>query len=328
MFILQWHITHACNLRCVHCYQKDYRSHMPASELFAALDRFDEFLREKNLPGQINLTGGEPLAHPSFFTLAQAIKDRGYRLGVLTNGTLIDDECAGRLAALKPVFVQVSLDGTEKIHDAVRGEGSFRQALSGIDALKKHGVKVLVSFTAQKGNYRDFGPLARVCRRHRVDKLWWDRVVTDTPEDTACLALTTEQFRYLVHLSGRLRRFCRLPGGKRFVSTSRALQALDCPKEPQYECSAGKNLLIFLADGGIMPCRRLPFVIGNVKDGKLSETIAKSETMKILAVNRVPHECARCEHVRYCRGGSKCVTYAQTGELLRRDVNCFYCKNS
>lgn len=324
---LQWHITHSCNLRCTHCYQQDYSSHMQDSDLFQTLDAYCSFLKEKNLAGQINLTGGEPLLHPRFFELAAEIRRRGLRLGVLTNGTLIDPETACRLAELKPVFVQVSLDGTEKQHDAIRGRGAFREALRGIDCLKAAGIKVLVSFTVQKANRNCFGRLACICRHHKVDKLWFDRVVTDSPESTEKLALTTRQFSHFVIWANIYHRLYHRKDGTSLVSVSRSLQAINCKKDGCYRCSAGDNLLIILANGDMMPCRRLPFVIGNVKDAPIAETLRKSPVMNELRRITVPKGCAGCQRLSECRGGARCVTYAQTGELHRRDINCFYRQN-
>ena len=320
LFFLQWHITHACNLRCAHCYQAEYRSHMPREELLQALDQFDEMLAGQDVQAQINLTGGEPLLHPDFFPLAEEIRRRGHRLGVLTNGTLIDRDTAARLASLSPVFVQVSLDGTEPVHDSIRGEGSFGRALSGIDALKRNRVKVLVSFTAQRTNTGELPALARVCRKHRVDKLWWDRVVSDDP----ALNVTTEQFRALVEETNILRRKYRRPGGGSFVSNGRALQFGDIHRDEVYRCTAGQRLLILLADGSVMPCRRLPFVIGNIRDASMKEIIQGSELMAELRRPRIPEGCECCPKLSHCGGGAKCVTFAQTGELYCRDVNCFY----
>ena len=62
--VLQWHITHRCNLRCSHCYQSDYGAQMGREALFAALDQYERYVRARALHAQINLTGGEPLRHP------------------------------------------------------------------------------------------------------------------------------------------------------------------------------------------------------------------------------------------------------------------------
>jgi radical SAM protein with 4Fe4S-binding SPASM domain len=320
LYYLQWHITHACNLRCAHCYQREYKSHMPREKLFQALDQFGELIAGQEVQGQINLTGGEPLLHPDFFPLAEEIRRRGYRLGILTNGTLVDRDMAVRLASLSPVFVQVSLDGTEAVHDSIRGEGSFERAVSGIDALKRSKVKVLVSFTAQKSNAGELAALARFCGRHRVDKLWWDRVVSEDP----ALYVTTGQFRALVETTNALRKKKWFPGSRRFVSNGRALQFGDAGTDDVYRCSAGQRLLVLLADGSLMPCRRLPFVIGNIREASMKEITEHSELMAELRRPRIPKGCERCPKLPRCGGGSKCVTFARTGELYCRDVNCFY----
>ncbi len=318
--ILQWHITHGCNLRCAHCYQEDYYQEMSPERLNEGLEKYLRFLNEKGMTGQINLTGGEPLMHPEFWNISRRIREEGLRLGILTNGTLIDRECARKMASLSPVFVQVSLDGSRMHHDEIRGEGAFDKALTGIDNLKKCRIKVLVSFTAQKNNYRDIPDLARVCRRHRVDKLWWDRVVSS---DTKNLALTTDEFREACVLAARERRRYRRLNDTSMVNCGRALQFLATGRPCRYHCGAGGDLLIFLADGSMMPCRRLPFVIGNFMDGELEEIIKSSAVMKDLAITRMPEGCRFCRHFSTCRGGAKCVTYAQAGRYDIRDVNCW-----
>ena len=319
-FYLQWHITHACNLRCAHCYQADYESHMPREELFRAVDSFADLVRDRDVQPQVNLTGGEPLLHPDFFDLCAEIRRRDWRLGVLTNGTLIDGDTARRLAGLRPVFVQVSLDGTRRIHDAIRGACSFDRALAGIDRLKGQGIRVLVSFTAQRSNCRCFSGLVSVCREHGVDKLWWDRVVTGDEG----LAVTTAQFRRLVKTANRLREAETKERGVPMVSNGRALQFGEDSCAELYRCSAGENLLVLLADGSLMPCRRLPFVIGNLRDGSMCSLTQGSPLMAELRAARVPEGCRGCRLLARCGGGARCVTYAQTGRLDLRDVNCFY----
>ncbi len=314
--VLQWHITHACNLRCVHCYQEDYSSHMPRDMMERVLEKFGRYTELLKLQGQINLTGGEPLLHPDLFPIAEKIKRNGHKLAVLTNGTLIGEDTARRLAALRPLFVQVSLDGPERIHDAIRGRGAFEKAVRGIDRLKEQGVKVLVSFTAQKGNYRSLAALASVCRDHGVDKLWWDRVVTSGEEEKRTLALTTREFMSVVSAGNRLRK----EGYP--VDNSRALQFIGDESCGGYRCSAGRDLLIVLADGSLMPCRRLPFITGHIDDGEIAPVLAANETMRKLRLARVPESCTSCPDVLRCFGGAKCVTYAQTGRWDVPDVNC------
>ena len=46
-----------------------------------------------------------------------------------------------------------------------------------------------------------------------------------------------------------------------------------------------------------------------------------SDTTKA-AVESHLEGCESCRHLIACRGGARCVTYAQTGRLDVRDVNC------
>lgn len=321
-YVLQWHITHLCNLRCKHCYQEEYNNHMPKEDFYNYLDKFCDYIKEKNVLPQINLTGGEPLLHPNFFEFAKEIRKRNIKLGILTNGTMIDIETAKRISDLKPIMVQISLDGIKETHDEIRGNGNFEKALIGIDNLKKFGVKVLVSFTAQKCNYKDFSELVKICKRHKVDKIWWDRIVTYSKEDTETKALSTEEFKELVEVTNKLRKHYNTFYKSFNVANDRGLQFIgsnDCG----YVCGAGGNLIIFLADGSVMPCRRIPFIIGNIKDDNLENIIKSSSLMKELKEFYAPIECYTCKNIIKCKGGSRCVTYAQTGDLYRKDVNCF-----
>ncbi|MBQ5995018.1 MAG: radical SAM protein [Clostridia bacterium] len=323
-FVLQWHITHKCNLHCAHCYQQEYSSHAGLPELIEVLDKYERFLFLHGFKPHIFLTGGEPFSSENLFPLLEEIKKRGMPFTLLTNGTLIDIHKANRLAFLQPECVQVSLDGTREIHDGIRGQGSFDMALRGIDSLVSQGVKVIVSFTVQKTNQDCFSELADICRRHGVFKIWWDRVVTDTPESTESLALSTEEFHRFLKRAAKLHdKFVKRNKGF-YVSCERSLQFTECKRPTQcYTCHAGKDMVTVLADGSVMPCRRLPFVVGNIFTDELEDILSSSDTVKELRNAPIPEECLGCEHSEICRGGAKCVTYGQTGRLFAKDVNCF-----
>ena len=67
--VLQWHITHKCNLRCSHCYQNEYCNDLDIDQLNDILDQYLIFLKKKNFIGHINITGGEPFLHEDIFQL-------------------------------------------------------------------------------------------------------------------------------------------------------------------------------------------------------------------------------------------------------------------
>jgi MoaA/NifB/PqqE/SkfB family radical SAM enzyme len=179
--LLQWHITDRCNLRCRHCYQNDYREHGPDyRHLLGILDQYEMLLEAlggngKRIPGQINITGGEPFVRKDFLQLLKEIRRRGIPFAILSNGSLLDQATARVLETLAPRFVQLSLEGGEAMHDAIRSKGDYARVVGSLRLLKMAGIRTLVSFTAHRGNFLDFPAVADRCRRIGVDRLWSDR---------------------------------------------------------------------------------------------------------------------------------------------------------
>lgn len=315
VFTLQWHITHRCNLRCAHCYQENYAAFSTREAMSAVLNQFEELLAAYQCRGHINVTGGEPMLHPDFYWLLQELKRRGITFAVLTNGTVLTLRDARRLSALGATYVQISLDGCEEIHDAIRGKGSFQRAVNGIRALKAYDIYTDVSFTAQRENKDELKPLSKICHSLNVDKLWFDRVVIPKEEDVNNLTLTAEEYQQLSKTAASLNRRGR-------VSCARAIQFIPCRRKNIYRCTAGDGLLTLLADGSVMPCRRLPFVAGNVFEQDLLTIYRDHPLLQKLRGLSVPKACRTCQYAQVCHGGAKCIAYAKTGDYTAADPDC------
>ena len=318
-FTLQWHITHRCNLRCKHCYQEDYSAFEDIDKIKPVLSQYSELIKQYNCIGRLNITGGEPLTHPGLYDLLDLARLKGMRTGVLTNGTLLGEWEARRLKACGVDYVQISLDGMEKVHDNIRGKGSFDRAVNGICALKAQGIFTSVSFTVQNNNIGELKKLASFCYILGADKLWFDRVVIPSQEDSENLSVPAENYWKLLKTAARLNKKGR-------VFCGRSLQFIPCRDKLIYHCSAGENLLIVLANGDVMPCRRLPYVIGNVKETDLLTLHQSSPVMKQLRAVGIPEGCRECKYSTLCRGGSKCIAAAKTGRFDIPDPDCMLSK--
>ncbi len=179
-FILQFHISDQCNLRCKHCYQENYNSkQLKYEEIIKILDQYKEFLIEKNIKGHINLTGGEPLSNPNFFEILNYIDNNKeyYSFAILTNGTLITDKIAEKISKYKPQYVQISIDGDKKTHEKIRGKGTLEKAIQGVQNLNKYGVYTSISFTAHKKNYKTFKKVVSIAKKAKANKVWTDRLI-------------------------------------------------------------------------------------------------------------------------------------------------------
>ncbi|MBE6049005.1 MAG: radical SAM protein [Clostridium sp.] len=316
--VLQWHITHKCNLRCLHCYQEDYKSDLNFEEIKKVFLDYLDYIEEHNFRGHINITGGEPFLHPDFFKVISMFEENNITFGILTNGTLLNEEMVKKLKQFKKLsFVQISLDGTRKMHDEIRGKGNFKKALNGIRLLNKYDIQSMVAFTAHKKNIHKLKSVIRLVKREKVKVFWADRLIpTGTYEDV----LNTEEFLKMASLLQKE----SVKAKKKSVTDIRVNRALMFlgGSDTIYHCSAGINLLTILANGDLLPCRRMPIVIGNTLDKSITEMCEESSVIKTLKDNEIPKECKRCYKADKCRGGLKCLSYAVTGKIGVKDINC------
>ena len=111
------------------------------------------------------------------FEILETMGEKGFDLYLLTNGILIDREKAERLSRLAVKGVQVSLEGPEKIHESIRGKGSFAASLRGIDHLLSAGLKVTLNMTLSEINAPYLEEMAGLAASLKVDRLGFSRLV-------------------------------------------------------------------------------------------------------------------------------------------------------
>jgi len=139
-----------CNLKCHHC----FISCSPHNDSFGflSLKQVKSRLEESVQLGvkEYYFTGGEPFLNPDMV----AILVETLRFGpatVLTNGTvlkpewLVDLQSAADSSRFSLEF-RVSIDGfSPETNDPIRGEGTFRRAVIGIEKLVQHGFLPIIT---------------------------------------------------------------------------------------------------------------------------------------------------------------------------------------
>src|SRR3990167_7342379 len=123
--VVIWNLVRRCNLTCKHCYalsaDHDYPNELSNAEVNTVMDDLKRF----HVPVLI-LSGGEPLLRPDIFEIAARAKAMGFYVGLSTNGTLIDEPMADRIAEQAFDYVGISLDGLRELHDKFRRkQGAF-----------------------------------------------------------------------------------------------------------------------------------------------------------------------------------------------------------
>ena len=81
-----------------------------------------------------------------FPELVEYARSLGFKVGLSTNGTLVDEAFA-RMAKKNNINVQISLDGTDReSHEFVRGKGTWDSVISAIRLLNKYCVEGMRTF--------------------------------------------------------------------------------------------------------------------------------------------------------------------------------------
>lgn len=149
------HITNRCNMSCSHCLFASGEgdcAELSRVELFAAIDQ----AREQGCR-VFYFTGGEPLVHPDFKAASERIlNDSEAHLVILTNGRALpryenwlqQQDCTR-------LHFQISLDGMQGNHEALRGCGSFAELKQNLQWLKAIDQSASLSMSINRNNVHE-----------------------------------------------------------------------------------------------------------------------------------------------------------------------------
>ncbi|KMQ52238.1 radical SAM domain protein [Chitinispirillum alkaliphilum] len=323
--VFQWHITDNCNLRCRHCYQRDYNYNGLAFHDFEQiLVQLQMFVKTKGIShAHINLTGGEPFLRTDIVDLIRKVREtKMFSFGILSNGFISSKSVLNQLENYRPDFVQISLEGKRERNDSIRGMGSYKKIIESLKVYRKLSIPTVISFTANSENFMDYPHVVKIARRYRAFKIWTDRYLPNGKSDN--LQMTTKQFKTLCDLINKEKLKDKyFIFSETEILAERALQFLLCGGRP-YSCSAGVSLLAILSNGDLVPCRRLPIKVGNLLSDNLNELYENSEILEdIRDINNLDSNCFDCYYKTSCNGGLKCLAYATSGDYKTKDSNCW-----
>jgi len=249
--------TERCNYQCFGCWAGAY------GRIDMSFETFDRVLTEAKELGIyfIVVSGGEPTLYPKLFEVFKKHNDMAFML--YTNGSIIDDKYAEKLAKVGNVVPCFSVEGFKENTDARRGEGAWDKVMKAMDSLKKAGVPFGYSITETRNN------IDEVLSDEFVDYMigkgakiaWYFQYIPTGKDSDVHLMITPEQ---------RLNSYNRI----HYFRSNKPLFVADFWNDGPYTggCIAGaRRYLHITADGGIEPCAFIHLSQGNVKDMSLRE---------------------------------------------------------
>lgn len=302
-------MTQRCNEYCAHCGSccGDVISEdLPKEVIFSVLEEVKENFDLREL--LLCITGGEPLLRKDFFEIMQYAKDLGFRWGMTSNGTLIDDDVAKKLEQSGMRSVSISIDGLEATHDTFRGvKGAYKKSMQAIQALIPHNYIVQVTTVVTHQNIHELDALFTIFNTMDIDS--W-RVIGIEPMGRALLRkdllLTPEDqktlFRFIMD-----KRIQNLPvtyGCSHYLG-------LDVEREVRdhyFICSAGLYVGSIANNGDILACldieRNKKTIQGNIYKDRFTDVWKDRFDIYRSPLAQRSKICRHCSAKEFCRGGA------------------------
>lgn len=337
--MVAWELIRSCNLACVHCRASSERGPYPGElsteECFRVMDEIATIGKPV-----IILTGGEPLMRADIFDLAQYGTNKGFRMVMATNGTLITEENVRAMKASGIQRISVSLDGPDaETHDVFRRvKGAFEGALQGIEIAKKYDLPFQINTTITRANLHLIEKLLRLAIdlgavAHHIFLL----VPTGRGKELQDQEISALDYEKTLHwfyeqndqVDLQLKATCAphyyrilrqqaKKEGKKITPQAHGLDAMT------RGCLGGISFCFISHVGQVQPCGYLELDCGNVRGKPFPEIWEKSLVFQDLRnFDGYGGKCGPCEFRKVC-GGCRARAYEISGDYMAEEPYCIY----
>lgn len=274
------------------------------------------------------VTGGEPLLRADLLEVLELAKEEGMETGFSTNGLAVSKTNISRIVRAAD-SVQVSVDGTEKTHDALRKTpGAFSGALNALHLLRSNGCRQTCMTTVISPlNIHAREDLYELARGNA--DLW--RVGTVMPVGRASaddtLFLSDGQLRLLLDFIAE-KMHEAFP-----VLIGENLGYLGDPYEKRirsddlFFCGAGIISCCIGVDGRVRGCPELSpeprFLAGDLRTDRFSEIWKRGfDQYRDEGISHTSGECMHCPDLELCRGGCRVMSLKGMNCTKKRVGSC------
>ena len=328
--------NYSCNFACTYCYQEGYN---PVQQVLSTeiIDSFFNYVTMEFAGRRkyVTVFGGEPLLpgdnqRKLIAYFLEKSNDAKLDVAFVTNGyTLLSYLDLLKTANIREI--QVTLDGTEEIHDARRfmkgKQPTFNRIVAGIDACLETGISINLRMVADKENIDNLPALARFA----IDKGWTRSPVfktqigrnyelhycSSTPEKLFDRATLHEKLFDLLQEHPYIAEFY-----KPAFSIARYISENETLPTPLFDsCTACKTEWAFDFTGAIYSCTA---TVGKKGEelGTFYPVVTKNETVISEWQNRdvtTIEECKSCSLSLACGGGCASVAKNNHGNINSPD---------
>ena len=294
---LQWKITNKCNLKCKHCYEGDKNKEEMSAEEIA--DVFKKLIKSNLL--SLTITGGEALLIENLATyVSECLREKIY-VRIFTNGLLLDKfiDQLYRDIDLNYLSIEVSIDGTQEVHDYIRGQGNFNKTIENIKYAVAKGITIITNTVVNKVNKDSIISMMKDLNHIGVNSIQISNLmmVGWAKENSDALYLGKKELKEFYENIAKTIDFdfCYADITSNEVFASNGKEFFKYGKNT-WKCCAGISRLTIDYNGNVLVCPSLEkYIIGNIKQDSLQEiwknSLRNEYVKKLRAMNKNRKVC-------------------------------------
>ncbi len=288
------------------------------------------------------VTGGQPFLRKDLFQVLDYATNRGLNTSIITDGRMLDEPTIQKIIKNK-TKISVSIDGTEKTNDAIRGKGAYAAAISAIERFANEDLlNVLVYTFANRGtitnaNEEDIVHVLEIAKKYGARWVVFHGFVPySTDEASLKVDLTPKQYEWVCNkLFDLTAKYDGKPGINVYIPFyARVAKERGMPDYDNWynhfflgRCFFGKFMSI-AENGDVIPCSYNDiYRVGNVKNKTIKEIWDRMQNSdffnKVKDKRNLKGKCGVCEYREIC-GGCRSAALFYTGDIFGSDPRCAY----
>lgn len=350
---VHFELTKVCNLKCLHCYQRNYVEHTSEKQLsLSEIESLADSMEKLNVIN-VSISGGEPFTFANLDKVINIFEKRGIRVGnIFSNGVMINDKMINMLKRAKsnPRLV-ISLDGcTPKTHGIIRGiqpserKRIFKKIINNINKLSQAGFLLTVNTTVYKENISTLEDIYKLLKKMKV-YVWRLAIpkfagafISNT--ETVGINLDSKELKkaYLKLIETYLndiaieKKHIVIPMDLRISNvfkTEMLVEPIVKYSLNDAACQYRKDSISVQFNGDIMSCGMLTdFIFGNIRKKSLEKIwySKKTQHIKNIKIGDI-EECKTCKYHGICGGGCRVNSWYEFKTILNKDSDTCKCFN-
>lgn len=323
--------TNACNLGCPHCYTGGgsiLSNELNLNEMKSVIDQLS-----KLKTFYIFFTGGEPFVRKDIVDILRYTDDKGIGISISTNGQNVNKQLLEKLKDINFTLFQISIEGTEKIHDSLIKKGAWIKAIETVKLAKSILKKNIgVGTVIMKENWMVLDKILEETCKQGADIFSLMLLIIAGRANDSMSPFPEEILESLKLVFDKYKKIQHKIQFAKNTTITPALLPKEWRGKELYKTFAPCSFPYCLgisADGKVAPCDGLfdynEMIVGNIREKPLADIWKKSNLLKEIRKvdpSDLKGVCKKCIYKEYCGGGCRAFTYIKYKDFTMPDPVC------